>query len=83
MVAHLTSVPPTLPPTSLSFKAASVTGRLKSLGASVDGLLSEAEGTVLDSLPTSLAAAKTSPVTRGSFGLMQKIVSKSSNWPDK
>lgn len=57
--------------------------RLKTLGASVEGLLSKEEGAVLDALPTSMAAAKTSPVTPGSFRLMQKIVAKGSDWPQK
>lgn len=64
-------------------KAPGVVARLKALGASVEGLLSEEEGVVLDALPTSIAAAKTSPVTPGSFRLMQKIVAKGSAWPKK
>ncbi|CAM9687415.1 unnamed protein product [Pylaiella littoralis] len=63
--------------------APGVVARLKALGASVEGLLSEEEGVVLDALPTSIAAAKTSPVTPGSFRLMQKIVAKGSAWPKK
>lgn len=57
--------------------------RLKALGASVEGLLSEEEGAVLDALPASMAGPKTSPVTPGSFRLMQKIVTKGSEWPQK
>lgn len=64
-------------------KAPGVVARLKALGASVQGLLSEEEGGVLDALPTSMAAAKTSPVTPGSFRLMQKVVAKGSDWPQK
>eukprot|EP00752_Nemacystus_decipiens_P009894 g8827.t1 len=63
--------------------APGVVARLKALGASVEGLLSEEEGAVLDALPASMAAPKTSPVTPGSFQLMQKIVTKGSRWPQK
>lgn len=64
-------------------KAPNVAARLKSLGTGVDGLLSEEERAILDALPASLAAPKTSPVTPGSFRLVQKIISKGSAWPDK
>ncbi|CAM9910687.1 unnamed protein product, partial [Sphacelaria rigidula] len=65
------------------FQAPSVAARLKALGSSVSGLLSEEEASVLDSLPASLAGAKSSPVTAGSFPLMQKIIRKGSGWPEK
>lgn len=64
-------------------KAPSVASRLKALGAAVDGLLSQEDRAVLDSLPASLAAPKTAPVTPGSFRLMQKIVKKGSGWSEK
>lgn len=70
-------------PSTPSQKAPGVVARLKALGASVDGLLSKEEGAVLDALPASMAAPKTSPVTPGSFRLMQKIVTKGSGWPQK
>ena len=57
--------------------------RLKTLGATAEGLLSAEESAVLDHLPASLAAPKTSPVTPGSFRLMQKILRKNSGWPVK
>eukprot|EP00903_Cladosiphon_okamuranus_P013917 g12945.t1 len=63
--------------------APGVVARLKALGASVDSLLSEEERGVLDALPASMAAPKTSPVTPGSFRLMQKVVTKGSGWPQK
>lgn len=56
--------------------------RLKALGSTVGVLLSEDAG-VLDSLPQSLAASKSTPVTPGSFPLMQRIVRKGSAWPEK
>lgn len=66
-----------------SRKAPGVVARLKALGASVDGLLSQEEIAVLDALPATMAAQKTSPVTPGSFRLMKKIVTKESGWPQK
>ena len=65
------------------YQAPNVVRRLKALGASVEGLLSEEEERVLDALPESLAAPKTSPVSPGSFSLMKKIINKNTNWPDK
>ena len=65
------------------YQAPNVVRRLKALGTSVEGLLSEEEGRVLDALPDSLAAPKTSPVSPGSFSLMKKIIKKNSNWPEK
>lgn len=64
-------------------KAPGVAARLKALGAGVEGLLSAEEGAVLDNLPASLAAPKTTPVTPGSFRLMQKVLTKTSGWPAK
>ncbi len=64
-------------------KAPGVVARLKTLGSSVDGLLSEEEAAVLDALPGSMASPKSSPVTPGSFQLMKKIVTKNSGWPQK
>ncbi|CAM9558960.1 unnamed protein product, partial [Ectocarpus sp. 4 AP-2014] len=63
--------------------APGVVARVKALGATVDGLLSEEEIAVLDALPPSMAAAKTTPVAPGSFRLMQKILTKDSGWPEK
>ncbi|CAM9435604.1 unnamed protein product [Scytosiphon promiscuus] len=63
--------------------APGVVARLKALGASVEGLLSEEESAVLDSLPSSMASPKANPVTPGSFRLMQKIVTPGSGWPKK
>ncbi|CAM9440026.1 unnamed protein product [Ascophyllum nodosum] len=63
--------------------APSVARRLKALGASVEELMSEEEGRMLETLPASLAAPKTTPVTPGSFGLMKRIIKKDSGWPDK
>lgn len=63
--------------------AAGVASRLKALGASVEGLLSAEEGVVLDLLPASLAAPKSSPVAPGSFRLMQTVLRKNSAWPVK
>eukprot|EP00904_Undaria_pinnatifida_P002594 jgi/Undpi1/12335/HiC_scaffold_5.g02011.m1 len=63
--------------------APGVAARLKALGAGVEGLLSAEEGAVLDNLPASLAAPKTTPVTPGSFRLMQKVLTKTSGWPAK
>ncbi|CAM9832790.1 unnamed protein product, partial [Hapterophycus canaliculatus] len=63
--------------------APGVVARLKTLGASVEGLLSAEESAVLDSLPSSMGAPKTTPVTPGSFRLMQKIVTQGSGWPKK
>lgn len=57
--------------------------RVKALGTTVDGLLSEEEIAVLDALPPSMAATKTTPVAPGSFRLMQKILTKDSGWPEK
>lgn len=57
--------------------------RLKTLGASVDGLLTEEESAILDALPASLAAPKSSAVTPGGFPLMEKIIRKGLGWPDK
>lgn len=64
-------------------KAPGVVARLKALGASVEGLLSAEESAVLESLPSSMAGPKTTPVTPGSFRLMQKIVTPGSGWPKK
>lgn len=64
-------------------QAASVAARLKALGSGDSGLLTAAEVAVLDALPDSLSAAKTVPVTPGSFPLMQKIIRKGSGWPEK
>ncbi|CAM9522470.1 unnamed protein product [Ectocarpus sp. 13 AM-2016] len=63
--------------------APGVVARVKALGATVDGLLSEEEIAVLDTLPPSMAATKTTPVAPGSFRLMQKILTKDSGWPEK
>ncbi|CAM9704975.1 unnamed protein product [Ectocarpus sp. 12 AP-2014] len=63
--------------------APGVVARVKALGATVDGLLPEEEMAVLDALPPSMAATKTTPVAPGSFRLMQKILTKDSGWPEK
>ncbi|CAB1119021.1 unnamed protein product [Ectocarpus sp. CCAP 1310/34] len=62
--------------------APGVVARVKALGATVK-LLSEEEIAVLDALPPSMAATKTTPVAPGGFRLMQKILTKDSGWPEK